>query len=676
MADEGELVREEEKEDGDTESVASAPPRATIRDMTRVPDDDAVVMRVEFEKETLEVRQSGMKYLERAMDASAAQPTYFFKVKFVVLFVCDVLKLDLKEYSFPDDDKEGDDEEEDLEEWSWATFVTNRKETLPKGKQPPKSHFRKVKVVYNHVKDKKDAECKALGMPGSGIQSLKTFKIKWATWRKWCAIYKEMNPDLSNQSLLDKMHADLKFFKSENLLDNEINKQATRYANKLKQKVNKERAQQEIAQEEARLQQAAAAAEKTLKDAETKVNTIKDKKTRAVAALKTRSGRASRDAVVTYQTQEKQALTARKQAKKADRTVKRQMKNFLKRKATVDKAVADNGPPSKKQARRPAPRNDLALVNEVPTPRKVQELDGDGWKPPKRIDGSDDYEQPGDDWKAASIEKVKLLIALREYLVEESMIDKMPPFVQTMTFIGTTLGEMEFSFFERAFLYLVALYFNRYWYAGTVLNILLSLIENDLAKVDQFAAADVAALENALKVEEKMEFGDLIPTMKEVANQLNSLGHFPTDIDEFIACGVDQTLARRLCRDVFGSSQLVIGLNTRKVVVAIDLIDWEGLGDGGFTRRSDVKPKDVKAQIVDGSVSTWIPPGLAGSFQDALESLGDIIGANARSFWGDLYGVIDKKFSQKDKTKVKDMTDAISRYYKAVKCGTRTKYRF
>lgn len=206
---------------------------------------------------------------------------------------------------------------------------------------------------------------------------------------------------------------------------------------------------------------------------------------------------------------------------------------------------------------------------------------------------------------------------------------------------------------------------------------LLALFAANYLRVGDVAAATVPHLAAILKGESPadFDFAKLASDVLEVAKNIEAAGgNVPTTFDELVDCGISDTVAHLLMQQVFGSTEIIIGLDTRKVVCALDLIDWEGLE--GVTLRSEIKMNLVTSTHVDRSIHTWLPRGQSLEFQQAMESLGFIIGANKKGFWGRLQAVITKNFKGKDKIKVEAMVNDILRFYKVVKCSERKKYRF
>ena len=191
----------------------------------------------------------------------------------------------------------------------------------------------------------------------------------------------------------------------------------------------------------------------------------------------------------------------------------------------------------------------------------------------------------------------------------------------------------------------------------------------DLMSVEQMAGSSAQALATCIGDEEdEFGFGENI---HQIATELqNNGGTVPTAKDDLVALGVDETVARMMMQQVFGSTHLVIGLHTRKVLCALDMFDWEA---SGAVSKKDVKMAKITGDHVKRSLETWLPKVETRTFQYTMESIGEVIGKNPVGFWGKLKAIINKNFSAKDKKIVFDMVESILRFYKATKSGGRRK---
>ena len=446
--------------EGDDDEHSDSGEVGEIEVMYEEPRDDDVVLQVLRHEDdaVIEVTYRSMKHLEMAMDASSNQPTYFFKCKYVIDSVCSIVDANLVDYLFTNDEgpaaveEPGGEEKKDEEaiDFDWNLVEPGRKETYPPSRQPTEEEFGTVRVIYNEIKKNKDERARANGMPNSGIQHYKTFKAKWAHFRSWSAVYDKIMKGSSKQTKLDKMTADLKLCRSEKHIDETISTEIMRYINKLKREARKRREQEEI---QARLQELEQQKQKTKKDLELvnrKEKEVQGRRNRAV----TRSGAApSKKDLAAVRRQEKEVKSSRKDVLKAQKCVEREIKQLSKRKSIVDNAKSS---PDKK-AKRVALRNDLSLVNEIISPRKKAELDGDEWKPPMR-GGDGSFQQPGEDWKTDAVEKVHLIIALHKHLMGTGELERSPSFLTVMEYLGVgTAGQDSYDFSDRVFIYILAL---------------------------------------------------------------------------------------------------------------------------------------------------------------------------------------------------------------------------
>jgi len=94
-----------------------------------------------------------------------------------------------------------------------------------------------------------------------------------------------------------------------------------------------------------------------------------------------------------------------------------------------------------------------------------------------------------------------------------------------------------------------------------------------------------------------------------------------------------------MMQHVFRCTDLCFGAAFRKVVVAVDLFDWE---EGGVAEKENVKMAKIPLANVKKSVLTWLPNGQRLVIQDTLEVLAIAIGRNRSGFWGQLQKVANQ----------------------------------
>ena len=187
--------------------------------------------------------------------------------------------------------------------------------------------------------------------------------------------------------------------------------------------------------------------------------------------------------------------------------------------------------------------------------------------------------------------------------------------------------------------------------------------------IEEMAGSTVAELQSHIDPDDTKETVGTI--LHAVATQLhNDGGTVPTTKDALVDCGVENIVARLLVHRVFGSTELVIGLHCRKVVCALDMFDWE---ESGANKKDSIKMARVPAGPVRSSLQAWLPKGQWQPFQEALDSLGRVVGANEVGFWGKLKTVVNKHYSPADKKKLMAMAESILQFYKATKSGERKK---
>ena len=280
---------------------------------------------------------------------------------------------------------------------------------------------------------------------------------------------------------------------------------------------------------------------------------------------------------------------------------------------------------------------------------------------------------PGDQWKASSCRKANLLVALCKCLTAMGEAETAPTFSVMMELIGADSRDANCGFFDRVFIHLVALTLHREFCVEHVIPMVTSPCDDNLILVDQMSSADVPVLAASLKGNDggKYDFMPLAGKLKALANAVAGLpgGVVPTDLQGLTGIGVDETVARLLMQQVFGSTEIFMGIDACKVVCALDMIDWEVLDDVEY--RSDLKMNMFQGDHVKNSVQTWLPRGQGIELQQALEALGAAIGTNNGGFWGKQMAAIGQNFKGKDKKDLENVVTEILRFYKFAKCGVR-----
>ena len=172
-------------------------------------------------------------------------------------------------------------------------------------------------------------------------------------------------------------------------------------------------------------------------------------------------------------------------------------------------------------------------------------------------------------------------------------------------------------------------------------------------------------LEEIIKLDPTLKVGDLIFNLasKLVADYD---GVVPTTKDDLLCLdGIDDTVATLQMQHVFGSSDILVTLHARKILTALDMLDWEEVSE----LKSGVKMADLPHNRVKKSLKTWLPKGAGLSFQDTVESLGAFIESKEVGNWGTLRTIISMNFTPKDKKVLDDMVFVINQFYEATKPG-------
>ena len=162
-------------------------------------------------------------------------------------------------------------------------------------------------------------------------------------------------------------------------------------------------------------------------------------------------------------------------------------------------------------------------------------------------------------------------------------------------------------------------------------------------------------------------------TLFDIASNLVNIPgqQVPTTRNDLKAIGLDDCVAQMLMVHVFGSTEIIVSLHARKIVTALDLFDWE---ETGAKSKMECKMVNVQAERVKRSTAVWIPKGDAVLFNDVMDSLGNLLGPDARGTWGKIDEVIKKHFAYNDKKDLEEWALEIIRFYKVARAGGRKKF--
>jgi endonuclease III len=141
-------------------------------------------------------------------------------------------------------------------------------------------------------------------------------------------------------------------------------------------------------------------------------------------------------------------------------------------------------------------------------------------------------------------------------------------------------------------------------------------------------------------------------------------GLVPQTKEGLKSIGVEEPVTSLLMQQVYGSSELVVSLHARKILVALDMVDWE---EAGTNNKSDVKMVKLTPEKVAKSLRTWLPKGESVNFHSIMDSIGNLLSARSIGQWGMITDAISRHFSTKDKEALVSMTNTISQFFKATK---------
>ena len=202
------------------------------------------------------------------------------------------------------------------------------------------------------------------------------------------------------------------------------------------------------------------------------------------------------------------------------------------------------------------------------------------------------------------------------------------------------------------------------------MSMIMDLLAEGLMGIQAMAEATPEQLQAKIDVGDDTDTAKG-PVLHAIATAIRSgPGEVPYDKDGLLAQGINEEVVHALMQQVFGSTQIVLGIHARKVVCALDMIDWE---DTGATTKTEIKMAKIRPVQVEKSLKTWLPHGDGLEFQKTVQGLGKAIGIPKMGSWGRIKAMINKRYSTKDKKIVIKLAEDIACFYNATKSGGRRK---
>jgi hypothetical protein len=413
------------------------------------PMPELTAAKIHYGEEVIDVNQRAMEAMRDSFRALENKPTPYFKQKYVMTAVVQILGKNLLEYMMPQS-------QDQLKDFDWNQVVPEGPQTYPQPVQPDPADFAKVKAIHRLVQEEQTEKAKAIGLPSGGIQSYSTYLQRWQQGREIHAIYRAMNPEYSLQMVADLVAAQLKLCKSLAKQYDVIKDDIFAHIQKLKNANRKREKLQQVEQDLARAQaQEEAARQRALKLQDDEARLLEEKQqieetpAEEMGARMTRyrrqpdNDRRKKLALEAKERETVKVVQAREAAEKlaADKSKeKAQLQKERQQAESLDQ-------PARKRTK----RNSVERLTVKLTPREIFVNDGDDWLPPTR-DGTV-YSEPGRKWTDDAIYKLSLLTQLRLHLV--GLLGHPLNLTNLMAFIDP--DDIEVGFEDKVFIYLMAL---------------------------------------------------------------------------------------------------------------------------------------------------------------------------------------------------------------------------
>ena len=384
-----------------------------------------------------------------AVNALSAQPTQFFRAKYSVVAVCKILDTDFLQYSIPQTT-------ETRRAFDWDAVISDVAKTYPQPIVPSKDEFFKVMAVHMKVKEDKDTQARAIGMPKSTCPASSTFQQRWKLWREVMIVYATMEPDMPLKTIVDLAQGKLKLCKSLDKLwaqvadDIKVHQEKRKRALQKQARATKLQAEIDAANEALEEEKAAAAAAKARKLQLTSTDTTTGTATKPRATRNSAKVMAGLDTTIS---EVDEAIKASTQAMNDNRARKKTLEK--------EKRQVENEPAADPQPKKRTKKNDVIQLVKTSTPReKAAAGEGDTWKPPtynSEKGKAITYSDPGESWKTENVRKWRLLKELRNHLKTAGLCKQPMSFLVLLDFVGGGKDAENLGFNDRVWLYLCAL---------------------------------------------------------------------------------------------------------------------------------------------------------------------------------------------------------------------------
>ncbi|CAB9526310.1 unknown protein [Seminavis robusta] len=237
-------------------------------------------------------------------------------------------------------------------------------------------------------------------------------------------------------------------------------------------------------------------------------------------------------------------------------------------------------------------------------------------------------DKPGTDWVEEAKKKLASLRTICMRLKDRHLLPQPMSFTMVMEFIGADSLRPALDFNGRVFIYMVGLVISQKSLFGDIFQILVSFHSSGLVMPDNFATATENRIQKVINDYDDKNL--VAATIKSIAAkllepELKHEGKIPTNKKDLMTI-CSENVASLLMSHVFGSTELVVGLHARKILVALDMYDWE---ESGTTQKADVKMANIPASMVKKSLKTWLPKGESHDFFDMMDTLGSLFPTKA-----------------------------------------------
>lgn len=175
------------------------------------------------------------------------------------------------------------------------------------------------------------------------------------------------------------------------------------------------------------------------------------------------------------------------------------------------------------------------------------------------------------------------------------------------------------------------------------------------------AGASLDSIQEAIDIADNKN--KMAGRLQELASHvITNNGVVPSTKRGLKAMGIDDYVSTILLQEAFCEfTGPAISLSARKILVAIDMVDWEEFAPD----KSDINMKHVTDELVQRSLMTWLPCEDQADFHTVIASISNLCsGTVTKKLQNDVNSVVKERLSAKDRSQWEFMYQQMIDFFK------------